>query len=41
MIYRKATLKDLEQLSKLFNAYRMFYHKPTDLEGGKAILKAE
>ena len=39
MNYRKATLKDLDQLSELFNAYRVFYHKPTDIEGGKAFLK--
>ena len=38
MNYRKATLKDLDQLSELFNTYRMFYLKPTDLEGSKTFL---
>ena len=38
MNYRKATLKDLDQLSELFNSYRMFYHKPTNLKGGKTFL---
>ena len=40
MNYRKATLKDLDSLSELFDAYRMFYHKSTDLEGAKTFLEA-
>jgi len=39
MNYRKATSKDLGSLSELFDAYRMFYHKSTDLEGAKTFLK--
>ena len=39
MNYRKATLKDLDSLSKLFDAYRMFYHKSTDLEGAKTFYR--
>ena len=38
MNYRKATPKDIEQLSVLFNAYRMFYHKASDFEGGKTFI---
>ncbi len=39
MKYRKATPKDLNRLSELFNAYRMFYRKPTDIESAKTFLK--
>ena len=39
MNYRKATSKDLGSLSELFDAYRMFYHKSTDLEGAKTFLE--
>ena len=39
MKYRKATSKDLDSLSELFDAYRMFYHKSTDLEGAKTFLE--
>ncbi|MDB2493905.1 GNAT family N-acetyltransferase [Flavobacteriaceae bacterium] len=39
MKYRKATSKDLDSLSKLFDAYRMFYHKSTDIEGAKTFLE--
>jgi ribosomal protein S18 acetylase RimI-like enzyme len=39
MNYRKATSKDLGSLSELFDTYRMFYHKSTDLEGAKTFLK--
>ena len=39
MNYRKATPTDLDQLSVLFDAYRMFYHKTTNLKGAKSFLK--
>jgi ribosomal protein S18 acetylase RimI-like enzyme len=39
MNYRPASSKDLNSLSELFDAYRMFYHKSTDLEGAKTFLK--
>lgn len=35
----KATLDDLEGVSILFNAYRMFYKQTTDLEGAKSYIK--
>jgi GNAT superfamily N-acetyltransferase len=39
MNYRKATPKDLNRLSELFDAYRMFYRKPTAIESAKTFLK--
>ena len=39
MNYRKTIPKDLEQLTELFDAYRMFYHKTTDIEGAKTFLE--
>ena len=39
MNYRKTTPKDLDQLTELFDAYRMFYRKTTDLRGAKAFLE--
>jgi ribosomal protein S18 acetylase RimI-like enzyme len=36
---RKATLEDLEDLSSLFNAYRVFYNQPDDLKGAFEFLK--
>lgn len=35
---RKVTEKDLDLLSQLFDEYRMFYHKPSDLTGAKFFL---
>jgi GNAT superfamily N-acetyltransferase len=35
---RKATQEDLIQLSKLFDEYRMFYHKTSDLAGAQQFL---
>ncbi len=35
---RKALIDDLPQLSELFNLYRIFYKKPTDIEGAKKFL---
>ena len=39
MKYRKATSKDIDSLSELFDSYRKFYGKVTDLEGAKTFLK--
>jgi len=39
MNYRKGTPKDLNQFSELFDAYRMFYGKTTDIEGAKTFLE--
>ena len=36
---RKATLLDLLPLSQLFDLYRQFYGKTSDLDAGKAFLK--
>ncbi len=36
---RTASAKDLEQLSGLFNRYRIFYRKEPDLDGAKAFLQ--
>lgn len=36
---RKATLLDLLHLSQLFDLYRQFYGKTSDLDAGKAFLK--
>ena len=38
MNYRNATPTDLDQLTELFDAYRTFYGKTTDLKGAKAFL---
>ncbi len=36
---RRATINDLEPLSDLFNQYRVFYEKSSDIEGAKFFLK--
>ena len=36
---KKATLKDITVIAPLFDAYRQFYKKPSDLEGGHTFLK--
>lgn len=36
---RKATPTDLKPLSELFNAYRVFYGKKTDIKGALAFLE--
>jgi GNAT superfamily N-acetyltransferase len=36
---RKATLSELLPLSELFDLYRQFYEKPSDIEAGKEFLK--
>ncbi|MEM7550941.1 MAG: GNAT family N-acetyltransferase [Bacteroidota bacterium] len=38
MIYRKATKQDLEQLTGLFDSYRVFYRKSSDIESAKTFL---
>jgi hypothetical protein len=35
---RKATLSDLDPLSQLFDLYRQFYGKTSDIEAGKVFL---
>ncbi|HZH58684.1 MAG TPA: GNAT family N-acetyltransferase [Metabacillus sp.] len=35
----KATISDLNDVSELFNKYRIFYSQPSDLEGAKAFIK--
>jgi GNAT superfamily N-acetyltransferase len=35
---RKAIIADLDELAKLFNDYRVFYEKHSDLEGAKRFL---
>lgn len=38
MKIRKATLNDIEQLSILFDLYRIFYEKASDIENAKIFL---
>ncbi|NHN33387.1 GNAT family N-acetyltransferase [Paenibacillus agricola] len=38
LIAKQATLEDLEDLSILFNEYRIFYKQESDLEGAKRFL---
>ena len=35
----QATMEDLEGVSNLFNLYRIFYQKTSDLEGAKHLYK--
>lgn len=35
----KATITDLDDVSELFNKYRIFYGQPSDLEGAKTFIK--
>ena len=39
MTYRKATSNDVEYLSELFNAYRMFYQKASAVQSAKTFLE--
>ncbi|HNP07626.1 MAG TPA: GNAT family N-acetyltransferase, partial [Cyclobacteriaceae bacterium] len=39
MNIRKAELSDLRSLAELFDQYRIFYKKESDLEGAQAFLK--
>lgn len=34
----QATIEDVDKLAMLFDQYRVFYQKPTDLSGAKAFL---
>lgn len=36
---RQATIKDINPLSELFDQYRIFYRKPSDVEQAKIFLK--
>ena len=38
IVIRKASLNDIGQLSRLFDAYRVFYKKDTDVTGAKKFL---
>ena len=40
MKYRKAEIKDLDNISFLFDNYRIFYRKETDIKSAKNFLKA-
>lgn len=35
---RKATIEDLSQLAQLFDEYRMFYHKTSDISGAEQFI---
>ena len=37
---RRAGLEDLDGLARLFDAYRQFYHQPSDPVGARAFLEA-
>ena len=39
MIIKKATLSDLERIVPLFDAYRVFYKKTSDVEAAQKFLK--
>jgi GNAT superfamily N-acetyltransferase len=39
MIVRQATVGDLEKIVPLFDAYRQFYRRPTDLELARRFLR--
>ncbi len=38
MKYRKAEIKDLNQISELFDSYRVFYRKESDVETAKKFI---
>jgi len=40
MLIKRATTNDLPQLSKLFDLYRIFYRKGSDIEEAKIFLEA-
>lgn len=39
MNYRKATLKDIDQVAKLFDGYRVFYKKESDVKKAQLFLE--
>ena len=38
LIVKQATIEDLEEVSKLFNEYRVFYNQESDLDGARNFL---
>lgn len=40
MTIRQATIEDIDQLSALFDQYRVFYKQPSDIEAATAFLTA-
>ncbi|KFF13487.1 acetyltransferase [Chryseobacterium soli] len=36
---RKATIQDVSQLAELFDQYRVFYHKESDVSGAESFLE--
>ncbi|MCD1116623.1 GNAT family N-acetyltransferase [Chryseobacterium turcicum] len=36
---RKATIQDVQQLAELFDQYRVFYHKDSDIHAAESFLK--
>lgn len=36
---RKATIQDVQQLAELFDQYRVFYHKDSDIPAAESFLK--
>jgi GNAT superfamily N-acetyltransferase len=40
MMIRKASMDDIDQLANLFDLYRIFYERPSDIEGSKRFLSA-
>ncbi|WP_449401201.1 N-acetyltransferase family protein [Chryseobacterium wanjuense] len=36
---RKANIQDLQQLAELFDQYRVFYHKESDIPAAESFLK--
>jgi len=38
MIYRKVAIEDLNPISELFNAYRVFYKKENDIDAAKEFI---
>ncbi len=39
MTVREAWLSDVDDIAPLFNAYRMFYEQPSDLNGAKVWIR--
>ena len=40
IIVRRATIRDLDEIAILFDAYRVFYQQKSDIESAKRFLKA-
>ncbi|MDT9727189.1 GNAT family N-acetyltransferase [Xylanibacillus composti] len=41
MTVQQATIEQLDEIVSLFNDYRIFYEKTSDLEGARAFIKAK